>query len=296
MKNWVKAARLRTLPLSVSGILAGTAVAVSYGYFDAILFVLALLTTIGFQVLSNFANDYGDGVKGTDANRTGEQRLVASGAISAAQMKKAVILTSVLSFCLALALIQRAFGFENLGFSLIFIILGIACIAAAIKYTVGKSAYGYSGLGDIFVFIFFGLVSVMGSFFLYLHEFYWKVLLPASAIGFLSIAVLNLNNMRDRENDLVAGKKTLVVRMGMPLAKHYHYYLIILSMLLMMLYSIISFENKWEIVYLLAFIPLIIHLITVKKTKVPALLDGELKKVALSTFLMSLLFLIGKFI
>ncbi|GLB49173.1 1,4-dihydroxy-2-naphthoate octaprenyltransferase [Neptunitalea lumnitzerae] len=296
MKHWIQAARLRTLPLSISGILVGTAVAISYGYFDAITFILALLTTVGFQVLSNYANDYGDGVKGTDANRVGEQRLVNSGIITAKQMKKAIVITSIITLIIALGLIYRAFGVENFGYSVLFFLLGIASIVAAIKYTVGKSAYGYTGFGDLFVFIFFGLVSVIGSFFLYTQVFYWKVILPAVAVGLLSIAVLNLNNMRDRENDIKAGKNTIVVKLGVPLSKFYHYFLIIISMVCMMLYSILSFEYQWEIVYLVAFIPLVIHLITVKKNTNPVLLDSELKKVALSTFFMSLLFLIGKFL
>lgn len=296
MKNYIKAARLRTLPLSLSGILVGTGIAVSYHEFDIVIFVLALLTTVGFQVLSNFANDYGDGIKGTDAVRTGEARLVAAGVITAAQMKKAVIVTAIGSFVIALALIYKAFGIEKLGYILIFIFLGVACIFAAIKYTVGKGAYGYYGLGDLFVFVFFGLVSVVGGFFLYTQDLPWKVFLPAAAIGLLSVAVLNLNNMRDRENDSKSGKITLVVKMGGSLAKFYHYYLVVLAMLLMMFYSIISFESKWEVVYLVAYIPLIKHLITVKNNKELPLLDKELKKVALSTFLLAILFLIGKFL
>lgn len=296
MKHWLQAARLRTLPLSLSGILVGTAIAVSYGHFDITIFVLALLTTVGFQVLSNFANDYGDGVKGTDANRTGEQRTVAAGIITEAQMKKGMIVVSVVTLLIALGLIYAAFGLENFGYSVLFFFLGIASIVAAIKYTVGKSAYGYSGFGDLFVFIFFGLVSVIGSFFLYVHQLEWKVVLPAVAVGLLSIAVLNLNNMRDRENDIKSGKHTLVVRMGAEMAKYYQYYLIITAMLLMMLYSIISWDTTWEVVYILAFIPLIVHMITVKKNKEERLLDGELKKVSLSTFFMSILFLIGQFI
>lgn len=296
MKHWLQAARLRTLPLSLSGILVGTAIAVSYGHFDITIFVLALLTTVGFQVLSNFANDYGDGVKGTDANRTGEQRTVAAGIITEAQMKKGMIVVSVVTLLIALGLIYAAFGLENFAYSVLFFFLGIASIVAAIKYTVGKSAYGYSGFGDLFVFIFFGLVSVIGSFFLYVHQLEWKVVLPAVAVGLLSIAVLNLNNMRDRENDIKSGKHTLVVRMGAEMAKYYQYYLIITAMLLMMLYSIISWDTTWEVVYILAFIPLIVHMITVKKNKEERLLDGELKKVSLSTFFMSILFLIGQFI
>ena len=176
LKNYVKAARLRTLPLSVSGIIVGsllgnhynTALSLSSPIFDVLtspIFWLSILTTIGFQVLSNFANDYGDGVKGSDSDRIGEARMVASGAISPKQMKNAMILTSMLTFVIALFLIYAAFGSENMGYALVFFLLGLASIVAAIKYTVGKSAYGYSGFGDVFVFLFFGLLSVVGSFF-----------------------------------------------------------------------------------------------------------------------------------
>jgi 1,4-dihydroxy-2-naphthoate octaprenyltransferase len=149
IKHWIQAARLRTLPLSVSGIIVGSAYAYHQGYSDWRIVVLGLLTTLGLQVLSNYANDYGDGVKGTDANRIGEKRLVAAGVITAEQMKKAVIITAILTFIIALLLIYVAFGKENFALSLIFILLGIGSIGAAIKYTVGKSAYGYSGFGDL---------------------------------------------------------------------------------------------------------------------------------------------------
>jgi len=149
IKHWIQAARLRTLPLSVSGIIVGSAYAYHQGYSDWRIVVLALFTTLGLQVLSNYANDYGDGVKGTDANRIGEKRLVAAGVITAEQMKKAVIITAILTFIIALLLIYVAFGKENFALSLIFILLGIGSIGAAIKYTVGKSAYGYSGFGDV---------------------------------------------------------------------------------------------------------------------------------------------------
>jgi 1,4-dihydroxy-2-naphthoate octaprenyltransferase len=182
MKNtiqpWIQAARLRTLPLSISGILVGSAYAYYQHTFEWIIFVLALCTTLSFQVLSNFANDYGDGIKGTDANRIGEKRLVASGEITSAQMKMAIIINSVIAFVLAVALIYFAFGQENFVYSFTFLVLGIASIAAAIKYTVGNNAYGYSGFGDVFVFIFFGLVAVVGSNFLYSQSIDIKFFLP----------------------------------------------------------------------------------------------------------------------
>lgn len=288
IKHWIQAARLRTLPLSVSGIIVGSAYAYHQGYSDWRIVVLALFTTLGLQVLSNYANDYGDGVKGTDANRIGEKRLVAAGVITAEQMKKAVIITAILTFIIALLLIYVAFGKENFALSLIFILLGIGSIGAAIKYTVGKSAYGYSGFGDVFVFIFFGLVSVVGSNFLFTHFIDWKLFLPASAIGLLSVAVLNLNNMRDIENDKIAGKNTLVVKMGLEKAKKYQHFLIVIPFVLLFIFSIGI--NKQIFFSFFVFIFFLKHLEKVRKSKKYEDFDPELKKVALSTFALSILF------
>lgn len=288
MKHWIQAARLRTLPLSVSGIIVGSAYAYHQGFSDWRIVVLALLTTLGLQVLSNYANDYGDGVKGTDANRIGEKRLVAAGVITAEQMKKAVIITAVLTFIIALLLIYLAFGKENFALSLIFILLGIGSIGAAIKYTVGKSAYGYSGFGDVFVFIFFGLVSVIGSNFLFTHFIDWKLFLPATAIGLLSVAVLNLNNMRDIENDKIAGKNTLVVKMGLKWAKRYHEIILAIGMLSFMIFLMLIKSSLLPV--LLINIPIIMNMNKVNKSEKYEDFDPELKKVALSTFALSLLF------
>jgi 1,4-dihydroxy-2-naphthoate polyprenyltransferase len=288
IKHWIQAARLRTLPLSVSGIIVGSAFAYYQGFSDWRIVVLALLTTLGLQVLSNYANDYGDGVKGTDDNRIGEKRLVAAGVITAEQMKKAVIITAILTFIIALLLIYVAFGKENFALSLIFILLGIGSIGAAIKYTVGKSAYGYSGFGDLFVFIFFGWVSVIGSNFLFTHFIDWKLFLPATAIGLLSVAVLNLNNMRDIENDKIAGKNTLVVKMGLNWAKNYHQIILLIGLLSFMIFSIIL---KFSLIpILIVNIPIIAHMGKVNKSEKYEDFDPELKKVALSTFALSILF------
>lgn len=289
MKNWIQAARLRTLPLSLSGIIVGSAYAYHQGYSNWKIVVLALFTTLGLQVLSNYANDYGDGVKGTDDNRIGEKRLVAAGIITAQQMKKAVIVTAIITFIIALALIYVAFGKENFVLSLIFILLGVGSIGAAIKYTVGSNAYGYSGFGDVFVFIFFGLVSVLGSNFLFTHFVDWKLLLPACSIGLLSVAVLNLNNMRDIENDRIAGKNTLVVKMGLEKAKIYHELLIVLSFVSFLFFSILNKEIR-IMTFILPFVILFIHLRNVKGYREYKDFDPELKKVALTTFALSILF------
>jgi 1,4-dihydroxy-2-naphthoate octaprenyltransferase len=208
MTDWIKAARLRTLPLSLSGIIMGAFIAKwrlygEGGIWDWKILALALLVTLLYQILSNYANDYGDGVKGTDAKRINEAeaRAVASGKITAKQMKNAVILFAALSFIATIALLYVAFIPNYMNEFYIFIGLGVASILAAIGYTVGKKPYGYMGLGDIFVFIFFGLVSVCGSYFLFTKTFSWDMLLPGTAVGMMSMAVLNLNNMRDIESD-----------------------------------------------------------------------------------------------
>jgi 1,4-dihydroxy-2-naphthoate octaprenyltransferase len=288
IKPWIQAARLRTLPLSVSGIIVGSAYAYHQGFSDWRIVVMALLTTLGLQVLSNYANDYGDGVKGTDAHRIGEKRLVAAGIILAKQMKRAVLITANITFILALGLIYIAFGKENFVLSLIFILLGIISIGAAIKYTVGKGAYGYSGFGDVFVFVFFGWVSVIGSNFLFTHSIDWKLFLPASSIGLLSVAVLNLNNMRDIENDKIAGKNTLVVNMGLNWAKNYHEACIAIASILFIVFCIMVKVSAIPV--LIINIPLLLHIGKIKKSEKYEDFDPELKKVALSTFALSILF------
>ncbi len=289
-KAWVSAARLRTLPLSVSGIIVGSSLGAILPFWKSSIFWLAILTTIGFQVLSNFANDYGDGIKGTDKDRVGEKRLVASGIISPKQMKQAMILTAIITIFIAILLIYKAFGKDHFLLSLLFFGLGIASIIAAIKYTVGKKAYGYSGFGDVFVFLFFGLLSVLGSYFLFTKSLSWDLLLPASTIGLLSVAVLNLNNMRDRQSDNDHNKKTLVVILGASKAKTYHYALLVFAMFSTLLFTTINFQTPGQFIYIIAFIPILLNIKTVYLNKESKLLDSELKKVALSTFLYALLF------
>jgi len=294
IKNFIKAARLRTLPLSISGIIVGSFLAVSAGLFNWLIFLLAIITTIGFQVISNFANDYGDGVKGTDAIRIGEERMVSSGKISPKQMKKAIMISVILTIIFALFLIYESFGLSNFGYSLFFFILGIVSIVAAIKYTVGNLAYGYSGFGDVFVFLFFGLLSVLGSYFLFTKEIYFLLTLPAISIGLLSTAVLNLNNMRDYQNDKKSKKNTIVVKIGLKAAKRYHYSLLLLSFISAVSYVVLTFTKTVQFIFLLAYIPLVIHALFVYNNKEELRLDAELKKVALSTFLFSVLLGLGQ--
>ena len=254
LKAFIEAARLRTLPLSLSGIIVGSFLAYADGYFNWMICVLALLTTTGFQILSNFANDYGDGVKGTDnKDRVGPQRALQSGAISPKQMLNAIKTTGLITFLIALILLYMSFGKDNVTYFLLFVGLGIASIVAAIKYTMGKKAYGYSGYGDVFVFLFFGWLSVLGSYFLYAKQLDWTFFLPATSIGLLSVGVLNLNNLRDRISDEKANKMTLVVKIGEKLAKYYHYYILIFAFLFAFLYTTLHYKSPLQFLFVIYF-------------------------------------------
>lgn len=299
MKHWIQAARLRTLPLSVSGIIVGSMYALANPtdnvltpteVFNWRIFGFAILTTLGLQILSNFANDYGDGMKGTDnEDRVGPKRAIQSGVISPEAMKRAIIITSLLTLLSAVLLIYYAFADTNIWYSLFFLALGILSIVSAIRYTVGNTAYGYRGYGDLFVFVFFGLVSTLGVNFLYSKQLDFVLFLPASAIGLLSVGVLNLNNMRDEVSDRKSNKNTIVVKIGAAKAKRYHYFLVITAMVLVVVFALLSHFHFDQYLFLLAYIPLTKHLINVYKNQEPRLLDPELKKLALSTFALSIL-------
>ncbi|MGV6845052.1 MAG: 1,4-dihydroxy-2-naphthoate octaprenyltransferase [Lutibacter sp.] len=291
IKYYIEAARLRTLPLSVSGIILGSFLAASSGFFNWNIFVLAIFTTIGFQVLSNFANDYGDGVKGTDnEHRVGPKRAIQSGKLTPKQMLKAIWLTIGITLIIAVLLIYQSFGKDDFINLLIFFFLGVASVVAAIKYTVGNSAYGYHGLGDLFVFLFFGLLSVCGSYYLYTKKLPFDIFLPAISVGVLSVGVLNLNNMRDLESDLRANKNTLAVILGKNRVKIYHYSLLIMALLSSLTYLFLNFKSYFQFIYLLSFIPIFKHFSFVYNIDDLTKLDSQLKKLALSTFLFAVLF------
>ena len=303
MKHWIEAARVRTLPLSVSGIIVGCFYAMSQSVFNWKIFFFAITTTLLLQILSNFANDYGDGIKGTDnADRIGPKRAIQSGTITPTAMKRAIIFTSLLTMVSAATLVYYSFKDTNFIFSLFFLTLGAIAVASAIRYTVGNTAYGYRGYGDVFVFVFFGLVSTLGVSFMFLKEVDSLLILPAAAIGFLSVGVLNLNNMRDEESDKKVGKNTIVVKIGGAKAKKYHYFLIVSAMILVLVFAVLfdyykdnepGYFNFDIYLFLVAYIPLIKHLITVSKNTEPRALDPELKKLALSTFFLSVLLSLG---
>ena len=288
--SWIKAARLRTLPLSVSGILVGSFAAYADGLFNMSIFLLSLSTTISYQILSNFANDFGDGIKGADENRIGPTRLIQSGQISKTQMILGIKISVFISFILTVILIFTSFKGSLFNIA-VFLFLGILAIISAIKYTIGKNAYGYIGLGDVFVFIFFGLVSVMGSNFLYSSEIKLELIFPSLTLGFLSAAVLNLNNMRDLRNDKQSKKNTIAVKLGAQNAKIYHYILILLSIINVLLFYFNTEQNSlFNIIMVFSVIIILLyHIFQVSILSREIDFDKLLKPLVLTTFFYSLI-------
>jgi len=292
---WIHAARLRTLPLAISGIITGAALAWFHAVFSWLIAALALLTALLLQILSNFANDYGDFVKGTDNDaRVGPLRTLQSGALSPKQMKKAMVYLSILSFISGACLLFVA-GKANLDFPwAYFLLLGLGAIAAAVFYTVGKKAYGYYGMGDLMVFVFFGLASVMGAYYLFAAEFSLDSLILAIGMGALSAGVLNLNNMRDIDNDTASGKRTLAASLGFKKAKIYHAFLVLIAIICVLMVAVISAFSLWS--YLVMALPLLLLLKDVwliLNTENKAQLDPFLKKLSLATFALSLSLLLA---
>ncbi len=294
ISTWITAMRLRTLPLSISGIILASCFSKYNGFFKWDVFVLAILTTLSFQILSNFANDYGDGVKGTDnEDRIGPERAIQSGKITPKQLMRAIIINIVISFFLAVTLIFCAFGIKYLMLTIIFMALGIGSIIAAIRYTMGDNAYGYRGLGDFYVFFFFGLVSVVGCYTLYAKQFDFITVLPGFTVGLLSAAVLNLNNMRDRLSDEKSNKITMAVKLGEKNIKIYHNFLIFSAITSATVFSILYYNSVYNVIFMVTYVPLIIHLQKANKTSNPKLLDPELKKLALTTVVLAILMGVG---
>ena len=298
VRPWLSAFRLRTLPLAVSSILVGSALAIPYSRisatvtFSPLALFLALLPAVLLQVLSNLANDLGDHQHGTDnADRVGPQRAVQSGAISPEAMKRAMFVCGALAFVSGSALITCALGPRLMAFA--FLLLGVLAIGAAVKYTFGKNPYGYAGLGDISVFLFFGIVGVLGTHYLHARFIRTEHLLPAIAFGLLSAGVLNVNNMRDIHNDGASGKHTLVVRMGSANARIYHTALVVVGVLCLVLFTAMSGPSWQQWLFLLVVPGFAVHLRLVWTTTDPRALDPQLKVLAMGTFITALLFSLG---
>ena len=295
IQSWLKAFRLRTLPLAFSSIIMGAFLAARDNAFSAPIFALTLLTTLFLQILSNLANDYGDYIKGTDNEaRVGPSRTVQSGLISAEEMKKAIIICSSLAFISGISLLYLSGAFYNLKMLLFFLLLVIFCIAAAITYTVGKNAYGYKGFGDISVLIFFGFVGVLGTYFLMSQQFHPLYLFPAITCGFFATGVLNLNNLRDIENDKASGKKSIPVQIGFKSGKIYQNLLVISGIGCLLIFILLTYSSIIQFLPFLILPILFIHLKKVNSTMVPKDLDKFLKQLALLSVLTSILFGIGQ--
>ncbi len=289
---WIKAFRLRTLPLALSCSVLGSFLAFANGSFRWEMFLLAASTTLFLQILSNLANDYGDAIHGVDnTNRVGPKRVTQNGLISRKSMKRAIIIFAFLAFVNGLLLIL--IGLPGIRSKLIFLLLGLIAIYSAITYTIGRKPYGYVGLGDLFVFIFFGIVGVAGTYYLHTHDFTLWVLLPAATIGLLSSGVLNLNNMRDIKNDSLSGKRTLVVRIGSKGAKVYHVTLICLSMIFSLIYTLKFYHSIFQFLFILTFPLFVLNIKVVIQNTEPVELNSELKKLAITTLIFSIIFGLG---
>ncbi len=297
LKIWLEAFRLRTLPLSLSSIFLGAFLAYDDRPFSWLTSSLAVLTTLFLQILSNLANDYGDFSHGMDdAGRSGPPRTLQAGKLSSAEMKKAIVLFSFLSLLSGITLIWSGTSGLLSGETILFLLLGLLAIGAAIKYTVGKHPYGYYGLGDLFVFLFFGLAGVLGTYYLNTHRMPAGLLLPASAMGFLATGVLNLNNMRDLENDRKNGKKTLAVLLGPAGSRYYHLALLTLAVVASLVYIALNYHTPYQFIFLIILPPLLQNLKAVFHTREPAALDPQLKKLALTSLLYALTFGAGMLI
>lgn len=288
--------RLRTLPLSLSCIFLGTFLAYADGFYDHGIALWATLTILFLQILSNLANDYGDGVKGTDnAERIGPERAMQSGALTATSLRKGIIVCAGLALASGLLLLHASFGKIDWKW-ILFFGLGVASIWAAVQYTVGKRAYGYMGLGDLFVLIFFGWVGVGGTYYLFAQSLSVWVMLPATAMGLMSMGVLNLNNMRDRVPDQKAGKITLAVRLGAQRARYYHAFLLSLAVFLSISYTVAVPRGGFQNLYVIAVLLLILNIRKVFQVTEPRQFDPLLKQMALTALVYALTFGLGQVI
>lgn len=292
---WIDAMRPRTLPLAIASILMGSALAASRPPFSWTVTLLAVTTAVLLQILSNLANDYGDWQHGADSTqREGPQRAVQSGAISSRKMLLAVGISVSLSILCGLALLWVAFGPQARQFFFVFVLIGAAAILAAIGYTAGLRPYGYAGLGDLAVLIFFGWVAVMGTYFLQTKRLDWDILLPATSCGLLAVAVLNINNIRDRRSDQLAGKNTIPVRLGLQPARVYHWLLLITAVVVAVAYVLLNFSSPWQFLFLLTVPLLIRNGVLVWRTSSPQQLNPLLKQLSITTLLFVLSFSLGQ--
>lgn len=291
---WITALRLRSIVLSISSVIMGSFLANQTGHFNSNVFIGTLIVTIFLQTLSNLANEYGDTIHGVDNDhRLGPKRGVQAGTITLTQMKRAIIFVTLVSLISGVWLVWE--GTKGLPSVAIWILLsiGLLAIAAALKYTVGKNPYGYKGLGDVAVFLFFGLVAVLGTFYLHTHSIPNQQFLPAATMGLFAVSVLNMNNLRDFENDKNHGKRSLVVLMGVRSAKLYQASILTTAWLCAIAYTLLNFATWWQWMF---FITLPFYLKNIERvfncTHLSEL-DSELKRLSIATLFFSLTFGIG---
>lgn len=297
LKSWINAARVRTLPLAISGILTGCAMAYQNNGLNITVAVLAIITALFIQIFSNFANDFGDFKKGTDnEQRIGPARTMQSGLITVSQMKTAMIIVVALSLISGIWLVAEGTkNLELINFG-VFILFGVLALIAAFKYTAGKNPYGYAGFGDLAVFIFFGILPVAGTYFLSTNTFEFIILIPSVGIGMFCTGVLNLNNMRDIENDKNSGKKTIAVKIGIIKAGIYHLAIITTGLLAFISYMAITGNSIYNWIFIAAIPTYIFDLYRITKITNPSAFDPFLKKLSLSTLILTVLFCAGIFL
>jgi len=285
----VRSMRLRTLPLSLSGVCLGMMLAASDYRISWVVALFTILTTVSLQILSNLSNELGDHYHGTDTkDRLGPSYGLMEGGLTVSEMKG--LIAGVIALCVIFGLLMIFFSFGTL-FSLesiCLMMLGGAAISAAMKYTLGRNPYGYQGLGDLFVFIFFGIVSVLGAYFVAAHTIpSWIFLLPACTIGFFSIGVLNVNNIRDMKTD-AENRVTVALKLGEKNARIYQTVLIVLGWICMIAFCMLRFFDPWHYLFVLTLPLFIKHLLGVWKYSGKEL-DKMLPLLVMSSFIFSLL-------
>lgn len=288
MKKWIAAFRLKTLPLALGAIILGSWV--NDFSFDFEIFLFASITAILLQILSNLANDYGDYIKGTDRHR--KDRQLAEGTISPRSMIVAIILFSLGSLLSGIYLLNLSFG-DNWDLWIRFLLIGMLSIAAAISYTLGKRAYGYMGLGDVFVFIFFGLVGVLGTSYLFKQEIWTSTWLLAIGYGCLCVGVLNVNNIRDLDKDVLTNKITIASKLGLQGSIIYQTLLIITAFLTFSFYHLI--ENYYSLSPLLILILGFVHIQKLKEAETETDYNNQLRFLSIGSLGIVLLFVIRLF-
>ena len=292
---WIEAARPRTLPLALASIGMGAFLAAAAGAFRPLVVLLCVLTTLALQILSNLANDYGDSIHGADSvvERVGPQRAVQSGRITSGAMLRAIIVTAALAAVGGAALVWLALGLAQLLLAGLFLLLGAAAIWAAVSYTASDRPYGYVGLGDLFVMIFFGYVGVLGTFFLQAQALPLDLLLPATSLGLFSVAVLNVNNVRDIDSDRLAGKRSIPVRVGRRRAAIYHWALLGGGLVAALIYVLLNYQTPWQFLFV-ATLPLLTRSGLAVQRVPSAQLDPFLRQTAIATLLFVLTFGVGQ--